>query len=132
MQNLSFYKMSYDEVHDPSELPWFHLFTVITKIYFPSQDISYLHRNSNNEYLGKIFDTISYLIFHVMSQGNCKDVRVSFTTQSGDLQEVHRAAESNDNVEHVSFNFIQSRNLLYLVYLLLSLSSHLDFLKGLF
>ena len=48
-------------------------------------------RNSNNEYLGQIFDKISYLMFHVMSQGMSEDVRVCPTTQSKDLQEDHRA-----------------------------------------
>ena len=34
----------------------------------------------------KFLDTISYLMFHVMSQENCEDVRVCPTTQSEDLQ----------------------------------------------
>ena len=67
-------------------------FTIITNLLpFLRHFLSFLHRNSNNEYLGKMFDTISYLMFHVMSQGMSEDVRVCPTTQSKDLQEGQRA-----------------------------------------
>ena len=57
-------------------------------IHFLSEDISYLTfiEITIMNIWAKFLDTISYLMFHVMSQENCEDVRVCPTTQSEDLQ----------------------------------------------